>query len=332
MEHDLNSVRYSFAIDVTKGLIHIRDAKRHSMYICCGCKEIVTPILGSYKRHHFRHLNSECNYETYLHKAAKHAFYFRFNAAKEVGKPFGLELSRPIVCQSKHSLILRKHHLTCNSVVPAYYDLTAIFKNAFLEKFDTDTGLRPDVLLECDSFNRKCYVEIFVTHECSEAKIAQMIPIIEIRVKDEGDITFIRNGDFKVTDNRLTFYNFSVEPKIVSQCHQHCSQKHTLFSEWNHSGLGRLHRKTWRFEELHKNPFLGLNIWPDSLPNEKQLDKIREYLLSERLPLSYQNCVLCKHAVSWLDGKVFCLNKNRMLGYMNAQTCIEQESFHEKID
>lgn len=76
------SITYMFALGSINSLVHISDAEHNEQYECPSCKEKMVPAKGSTRAHHFRHGNATCSYETYLHNAAKNAFYNAFNITR----------------------------------------------------------------------------------------------------------------------------------------------------------------------------------------------------------------------------------------------------------
>ncbi|KPV95717.1 hypothetical protein AN214_02285 [Pseudoalteromonas sp. P1-9] len=165
----VSSAQYTYANDYSGVLTHISNAVKHRTYTCPGCCEEMIVVKGKVKEHHFRHNNATCSYESYLHNAAKNAFYKRF---KESIDPIALILERTIICKSKKKSFLQDDSISCTSLTEAKYNIRSLFNEAFLELYDKKTGFTPDVMLSNSDNDSKCYIEIFVTHECSEDKIA----------------------------------------------------------------------------------------------------------------------------------------------------------------
>ncbi|MEE4465207.1 hypothetical protein V2S84_24305, partial [Azotobacter chroococcum] len=77
MTSQSTSIQYAYALDSQGALTHISDALRSHTYTCPGCKSPIIPVLGEINAKHFRHSEGCCALETYLHKCAKEAFFYR---------------------------------------------------------------------------------------------------------------------------------------------------------------------------------------------------------------------------------------------------------------
>lgn len=320
------SAQYTFAINQHGQLTHIAEACRQDSYRCCDCDDTLIPVQGDIRTHHFRHVQSACSYESYLHKAAKLAFYQRFQQAKSESSPIALGLQRSVVCCSDKASLLQDIGIACVSLQPALYNLTALFDTALLEQFDPDTGLTPDILLSSKEHPaRKCYVEINVTHPCSTEKIEKEIPIIEFDVNNETDIDFIKSESFSVSDHRLTLFHFHSPDKEVHQCHNFCSQQERPIGVWALSNTGRLNKETKPLRQLTSMHLDEGNCWSDELDSDQQIG--RAYLLLQKQdPLNhFPNCIRCMHCQSWDQATIFCSRKGLNTSYTEARKCMDYE-------
>lgn len=320
------SAQFTFAVNQHGQLTHIAEATRIDTYRCCDCDNVLIPVQGDLRTHHYRHGTSVCSYESYLHKAAKLAFYQRFQKAKSDNIPIALELQRAVVCHSKKASLLQEIDVSCISMRPALYSLTALFDAAQLEKLDPNTGLTPDILLSSNSQpSQKCYVEINVTHPCSEDKIDRGIPIIEFDVNNEADIAYIQSKDFSVTDHRVTLYHFYSPDKEVHHCHEYCSQSERSISTWTLSDNGRLNKKTVPFGQLEVLQQDSYSCWSDELDNNRQTDRVTKLLEKLDPENDFPNCIRCIHCESWDQAKILCTKKGLRMGYTEARKCMDYE-------
>lgn len=314
----VSSAQYAYANDCSGVLTHISNVIKHNSYTCPGCREEMVAVKGKVNVHHFRHNNASCSYESYLHNAAKNAFYNRFNESKE---PIALILKRAITCQSKKKSFLNDDSISCTNLVEAKYNLRSLFNEATLELYDKSTGFTPDVMLFNTDNDSKCYIEIFVTHECTEEKIASGIPIIEISVNDENDIKYIQESDFSINDINISLYNFSAKEKSVKECHQNCSLTSHKFETWTLSSSGRLNKLEKPFNHLSEDELSLNNCWPVTLDKVIKTESIIN-LVKEMDPGNiYSNCLKCTNSSAWDDGQVSCTIKHSNVPYTEAKVC-----------
>ena len=315
------STSYMFALDPTNTLVHVSDAERNEQYKCPGCKEKMVPAKGNIRAHHFRHDKATCSYETYLHNAAKNAFYNAFNIAKANSLPIRLQLSRQVTCSNPKKAFIQDRP-ACSSMVEANYNLIDLFNYAELEKRDNRTGLTPDVLLFNTETHKYCYFEICVTHACSQDKIDSGIPIIEINIRDEEDIQFVKNLDFSIDDYRVTVHNFSVSSVTQDLCTKgKCQSGNDEYEIWALSTSGRLNQTIKLFSNLSVNVLSASNCWAINIDEEEKYRLIKQVTLSQDPKNMYSNCLKCIHAKSWLDGQVYCFIKSSEIGYGEAKQC-----------
>jgi hypothetical protein len=314
----VSSAQYAYANDCSGVLTHISNVINHNSYTCPGCREEMVAVKGKVNLHHFRHNNATCSYESYLHNAAKNAFYNRFNESTGL---IVLMLERAITCQSNKKSFLNDDSISCSNLVEAKYNLRNLFNEAFLELYDKSTGFTPDVMLSNSDNGSKCYIEVFVTHECSEEKIASGIPIIEISVNDENDIKYIQESDFSTNDINISLYNFSAKEKSVQECHQNCSLISNKFETWTLSASGRLNKLVKSFNHLSEEDLSLNNCWPVNLDKRTKTEKIIN-LVKEMDPENiYSNCLKCINASGWDDGHVSCAIKYTSVPYTESKVC-----------
>lgn len=164
--------------------------------------------MGEFNAKHFRHSEECCALETYLHKCGKEAFFYRYQQALSREMPISLELERRVACNGSRLALVRDEARQCVKSVPARYNLTQFFDQAELEKHDKVTGLRPDVMLYDTTGERRCYVEICVTHPCSQDKIEAGIPILEFKVQSASDIQMLLTGAYSIKEKILRVFNW----------------------------------------------------------------------------------------------------------------------------
>ncbi|WP_345855692.1 hypothetical protein [Shewanella algae] len=320
-----STVQYAYALDRTGILTHICDAQHSNSYTCPGCKRPLIPVLGETNAKHFRHFEECCALETYLHKCAKEAFYLRYQQALSTETAISLELEREVSCYGARLGLLGSATARCSKTKSARYNLTQFFNCAELEKRDDVTGLQPDVMLIGSSGNKRCYIEICVTHPCSEEKIATGVPILEFKVESEADIQMLLTGQYFIKDERLNVFNWQPPSQTVDHCVGPCSAGNVEMSVWSLSDSGRLNERVMPLDQVDLLTSSTLNTWPRSLEPVEVADRLKTFLRhaepSSRLP----NCLLCAHSMQWDSGFIQCRSKGKQVAYTEARQCAKYQ-------
>ena len=321
-----HSVQYAYALDVQGTLIHVGEALRSGRYTCPGCKGSLVAVLAEKYAQHFRHYESRCSLETYLHKCAKEAFYSRYKQALDSKTAVQLLLKRTVVCNSDRSRLLLKQDFPCKKRMSASYDLTRFFNQVELEKHDHATGLKPDIMLSSSSSHKRCYVEICVTHPCSPEKIDSGVPILEFKIESEADIQMLLRDSYKVSDERMNAYNFHPKSQIMESCNGTCPISDVEMSVWRMSQSGRLNEHTMPLKEVDLKSNSYVNAWPKSLTGSDLRDRLRKFLSCLNSHSHLANCLMCHHSSQWKNGYLHCHRKDTWVPYMEARQCADYEA------
>lgn len=190
------SVKMSYAIPESGGLIHISKAKSGVTYYCPECKSPASAKKGSKNAHHFSHVaNQDCAYspETVLHFEAKHYIKEAINGnikAPLLSFPFS-SLSHLIKEISSLLQVEPEHTVSLGDIGNFYLSLPFA---------DTEKPLGSyliDVLLNDKRYpERAVAIEILVTHESENEKIkyfkTNSIPFLELipRMDEKGFFSF----------------------------------------------------------------------------------------------------------------------------------------------
>lgn len=316
-----STIQYAYALDSSGILTHIGDAQRSNTYTCPGCKRPLTPVLGEFNAKHFRHFEECCALETYLHKCAKEAFYLLYQQALFAETAVSLELEREVSCYGARLALLGSATARCLKTKSARYNLTQFFNRAELEKRDDVTGLQPDVMLIGSSDNRRCYVEICVTHPCSEEKIATGVPILEFKVESQADIQMLLTGQYSIKDERLNVFNWQPPSQTVDYCVGACSVGTAEVSVWSLSDSGRLNERVMPLDQVDLLTSSALNTWPRSLEPAEVVNRLKTFLREADPSYRFPNCLLCTHSHQWSDGFLLCRSKGKKVAYTEARQC-----------
>ncbi|EHI9301589.1 hypothetical protein NB520_08935 [Vibrio antiquarius] len=317
-----SSVQYAYALGEDGILTHISKAQRAHSYTCFGCGSRLNPVLGEINAKHFRHIGESCSLETYLHKTAKEVFFYLYQQALNSHKPIALELERNVSCSSSRLGLLRnKTNQCCSRTVPARYDLTKFFDQVELEKRDEITGLQPDVMLSDSSSTRRCYIEICVTHPCTQDKIDMGIPIVEFYIQSVYDIDMLFSNSYSIADERVTAFNWSPPSIIESTCSNICSVGKTEMSVWCLNDSGRLNETIIPLANVDLAISSEINTWPRELGLVEQENNLKNFLRHVDPKMLHPNCIMCVQGSSWNNGHLRCHSKAKYVPYTEALQC-----------
>ena len=194
-----------------KDISDVTDAYRKlHRFTCFGCKNELFAVLGKQRERHFRHTpGCICNPETYLHQAGKKMFVDLFELAKKTNKGLLVDVLQTKICVNPNCP-LGKDHCIENEGGYKEFELFPHFNHYEVEKYDPDTGLKPDILLTNDD-GEKIYIEIFVKHESTEEKKDSKVPIVEINISEEADLRCLQpelnDGDIKIDNTFIECFN-----------------------------------------------------------------------------------------------------------------------------
>lgn len=176
-------------------------------FSCLGCGKAILSKRGKIKRHHFAHVAEQegtCSFETYLHKLGISKFIDAYKKRIEENKEFVLEVAKGEICHKSECPYGRKN--TCDNIT-GYTKISLLPKYSSCEREVRDGGFIPDILLSTED-GQKIYIEITVTHPVQESKIESGIPIVEIKLKSEADITMLEEGFLSQRNKQVKMYNF----------------------------------------------------------------------------------------------------------------------------
>lgn len=202
-----------YALDEDGNLVSIEQAKKGCRYFCIHCHQEMIVKKGEVREHHFSHKrdNPDCCWESFLHSLAKLKIY------EWLVENQSISLSIVSVCKDKDTCPFYEGY-GCRGERKTF-DLKQLYYVAGVEK--NFGGFIPDILLEkCkDSTKDPLFVEIFVTHSCSTAKINSGNRIIEFKIDSEEDIENIVSSPNICESNKVVFYNF-INPSCTNAKHE----------------------------------------------------------------------------------------------------------------
>ena len=200
--------KFRFAhLDNDKEIIHINDVnsdvRNNHKFWCIGCGGELKAALGSKRIHYFSHKvnESHCSRETYLHKLGKQKVISAFNTQEQ----FPIVLRSLNKCERYQKCNLKKHVRECTEIGDVHINLKEHYGRC--EEEYRYKGFVADVALIAKEEHRSpIFIEIVVTHKCSEEKRKSGIHIIEWTISDENDVEHIL---FMQKRPNIEFINFN---------------------------------------------------------------------------------------------------------------------------
>lgn len=302
----MGTSKYHYAYDENNAVIDIRnvstDYKANHSFYCLSCGAEMVAKLGHKNTHHFAHKSRDesCCSETYLHKLGKLLLKSKF----ENSPTFEIEYLRNIECQKRSFCPFYRSECMEHSYelfdFKKYYD-TCVEEQSF-------NNYRADLLLS-DSTG-KCqdtvFIEICVTHECTQEKQYSGQRIIEIQIKSDDDLYSLINTPIKECRN-IKFLGFNKMSKI-----QKVLVKRNLFRfQLFQSGAAYVSNfedmPACDVKKINPKSILELNIDYGYIDDVTAYD----YGLITAINMGYEvkNCRLCKYQKSGFEtsmSPIFC--------------------------
>lgn len=213
-----NEIKFYHAYDENGNIINIYDVtkdNRAKKYYCIGCNSEMCAVLGSVRKHHFRHKGECCSYESYLHKLSKKLLKEKFDSQKQ----FIIKYIIQYICERAVNCKIEQLCSTkCNRTEQHELNLKELYDLCEEEK--TYNGFRADLMLSNskDSNKLPLFIEISVTHDCEQSKLESGISIIEIKITDEEVLQDIMEKPFltDIGNGIVRFYNFKKVTPIIT--------------------------------------------------------------------------------------------------------------------
>ena len=185
---------FTIAFDQDKNSVEISKADKEKQYYCVNCGQPMIPVQGPQREWHYRHKEdtTHCNHDEWLHKNLVQLLYDKLSS----GDLLNIECPNNKFIENK---------------------------NISIEKEKQYNDFRPDILLKNEDED-VFFLEVCVSHPCTEDKVKSGIKIIEIRSQDDKVIDEIKFAREIVKNGNLysiEYYNFLDYSKVpVSVCMQ----------------------------------------------------------------------------------------------------------------
>lgn len=215
----IHSHKYQhFALDQNNNLVDIKNTLDNHKYFCPCCHEEMILKRGQIRQWHFAHKTDKCSYDKYLHSIATILIADWFNKSNHIM----LKLNSENKCYKYDECKIYNKDF-CSIPITKSFDLKKYYNQCMIEypynNFTAD--------IYCEHKSTPIFIEIYVTHKCSEEKIQSGIHIIELQIKSEEDIINIINSTELTENTNIRIYNFK-RPEDVTYNTQQLIQKYIL--------------------------------------------------------------------------------------------------------
>ena len=288
----MGTTKYHYAYNENNCVIDIRNvsieerAKHHFYCISCGAEMIAK--LGNKNTHHFAHKseNESCCNETYLHKLGKLLLKHKF----ENFPTFEIQYLRNIECLKRSSCPF--HTEECIEQIYEVFDLKKYYNSCTEEQ--SFNNYRADLLLSdtTGKYQNVVFIEIRVSHECSQEKQSSGQRIIEIQIKSDDDLYALINTP--ITENQnIKFIGFNRTSKRKEILDKRNLFRFQLFQSGAAHVTNFEDMPTCNEKKINPKSILELNIDCDYIGDITAYD----YGLATAINMGYKvkNCKLCKY-------------------------------------
>lgn len=303
----MGEVKYSYCLDENGRLVHIKNVtdaiRRVHRYRCLQCGEEMVANLGQKNAWYFSHkADTACDGESYLHKLAKWRIRTKFMNEES----FPIVFKRDFPCENKGKCPHYRQWGCLEYEKTERFDLkyheAKTLYDSCLEEVNYK-GFRPDLLLKCSTNpDIPCiFIEIYKTHQSSEAKVNSEYRIIETtKIKSEADIDDILKRGFVEGEN-CTLMNFHPKHEIDKSKIRIPVERFILynsgkaFREQLYCGMidKRIRPKSAVELNVRTREFgIGEINWQSDIDT---YEKGLLYLTRKGMPI--RNCILCRNYV-----------------------------------
>lgn len=263
--------------------------------------------LGHKNIHHFAHKSGDefCSSETYLHKLGKLLLKSKF----EKSSTFEVEYLRDIECQKQSSCPF--YSSECMEHSYELFDFKKYYDTCAEEQFFNN--YKADLLLSDSTgkYQDAVFIEICVTHECTQEKQYSGQRIIEIQIKSDDDLYSLITAPIKESKS-IKFMGFNRISKIKKVLAKRNLFRFQLFQSGAAYVSNFEEMPTCDVKKQNTKSILELNIDYGYIGDVTAYD----YGLITAINMGYEvkNCRLCKYQKSGFETSIMssifcCLSK-----------------------
>ena len=305
MESNTKNQYQHYALDINNNIIEIsntNDLEVHQYY-CPYCHKEMIAKRGNIRQWHFAHKTDKCSYDKYLHSIAEIMIMDWFNRSENIF----LSLEHGLKCNAFDSCLFY-NSMYCQASEKRQYDLKKYYSKCIHEiKYE---GYIADLYCENNiKPNSPIFIEIFVTHKCSQDKINSGIRIIELKIESEEDIINILNSNKLEEGEKVKLYNFKPKEKYVDNLKRRF-QKYILYPSLK--GFVETNDIDCRNYAKYRKGIYEISLpYDDCIPdfNIKVIGgwelkgTVKAYLEGK----IQKDCYICKWQASTIGGYRFCV-------------------------
>lgn len=203
-----------FALDDEGSIVSIWDTKGLGVqhYICPYCRNEMIAKRGAIRQWHFAHKVKQCSYDKYLHSIAEIAIGEWFSKSESII----LDMEVVEKCPQYDGCVFH-NDVNCKGGGRRRFNLKKYYTRCIPEH--RYGGFVADLYCERNGFDEgsPIFIEICVTHECSQEKVHSGIRIIELVIKSEGDIQAITASKTLKEGDCVRLYNFKRREVLVDR-------------------------------------------------------------------------------------------------------------------
>ena len=287
------------ALDQDNNIVDIKNTEDNKKYYCPFChKEMITKR-GAIREWHFAHKNEACSYDNYLHSIAEIMIMDWFNSNNQIM----LHMSTKEKC-NRFKECAFYNNTNCSGTKEVKYNLKNYYTKCTREH--GHQGFIADLFCEHNSNpDAPIFIEIDVTHKCSQDKINSGIRIIEIPIQSEEDILNITRSVCLIEGKTVRLYNFK-RKESQSENYKLPFQKFILFP----STKSYVDRESYSCKNYKKRK----GVYEISMPYD---DCIPYFLFNGGLSMvgkamAYndnflkKDCQICRWKAQDMSGAYFC--------------------------
>ena len=303
------NIKYHYALNEKGRVTDIksvyRETRHDHTYTCPGCGAEMVPRLGEVRLWHFAHAAGtiSCGKETYLHKLGKMLLKQKFDDSSE----FKVGFYRKTFCNRATQCPFYRQE-ECHREILTVFDLKRFYDTCEMERPVGD--FIADLLLTNSTgrYREPVLIEIQNKHKVDAPKRNSGYRIIEVRIREEEDITYLvnnpiieslesRHDHFKDTDTIGfgKFYGFKREAGEPQQLDCRNIYRFYLFRSGSAFVTNMDEPRPCSSVGIKDNPkaILELDIDSDYLGSPSIYDY--GYAKAMELGFTVKSCVLCKY-------------------------------------
>ena len=290
-----------FALNTDNCIVDIKDVYySNERYFCPYCHSEMIAKRGNIRQWHFAHKADKCSYDKYLHSIAEIMIMNWFNQKEHII----LSMDSYEKCD-KYDNCVFYDKINCKRVKKVQFDLKTYYSKCIQEHRCRD--FIADLYCENKTNpNLPIFIEVFVTHECSQEKKKSGIRIIELSIQSEEDILDIVNSTNLNECDKVKLHNFK-RKEVLAEDFAQPFQKYIL----HHTLKSYVERDTFtcRNYNHHRKGIYEISMpYDDCIPyfinsgGLYTIGKVKAYLDG----YLKKDCQLCKWQAEDMSGSKFC--------------------------